>query len=155
ASQPGGGPLGPLDDLQRDRAEPEPVDHVDLGRDRGGLGAGADYQQVGLAQHGSTITSPRRSGLKEIALLRIRSARVSTGWRATAGGPGRSPRLYPRSGGGGRGAATGAAAEGNPGVGAWLPVDETLGDEAARVLVGPLVEGDRVDAGRPRRPRRQ
>ncbi len=41
-------------------------------------------EQVGRGQHGSAITSPLRSGLKEIALLRMRSARLSTGRSSTS-----------------------------------------------------------------------
>ena len=72
---------------------PSWLSDVDLGRDPRRLGAGADDQQVGLAHHGSAITSPLRSGLKEIALLRIRSARLSTGRRSTSEKTVRSTRF--------------------------------------------------------------
>src|SRR3954452_5062593 len=52
-------------------------------------------------------------------------------------------------------AATDAAAERDPGVGAGLPADEALRKEAAGLLVEALVAVDQVDAGGDDRPRRQ
>ena len=90
AAEPGGGGHGFLDHRDGQRPEPEPVDHVDLGGDRRRLGAGADDQQVAdalalahAATRGSATTRPLWSGLKEIALLRTRSARPASAARSS------------------------------------------------------------------------
>ena len=97
----------------RRSAEAEPVDAWDLGRDRGRLGAGADDQDVAdfahcvispqaaarvelrgrLTPRRSAITRALRSGLKEIALLRMPSARSSAGCRSTIASTVRSTRF--------------------------------------------------------------
>ncbi len=108
--QPGGGGLGFLDDRHRQVGQPEPVQRVDLGRDRRRLGPRADDQEVGDGDlprvivpgpptvhpcriaH-PTITNPFSPGLNEIAALLTRSPRASTGCRSTAARTSRRTRF--------------------------------------------------------------
>src|SRR6185437_1972702 len=93
--------------------EAEPVQRVDLGRDRRRLRPRADDQKVGdgnlprvagavsglptgvrpcRVAH-PTITNPFSPGLNEIAALLTRSPRVTTGLRSTAASTSRSTRF--------------------------------------------------------------